>query len=208
MGRLVPFKGQEYLLTSFAAVSKNRPGTRLMIVGDGELEAPLGRTASELGIAGRTIFTGFRDDIPSLYSAMDVYVHSSVEGGGETFPFAVLQALAFGLPTVVTEVGEVGSMVEKGVTGFAVRDRDPGVFAEALATLLDDPALRASMGREGRNLLMKKSHRRHNGGRGGGGVRLPRGTRVIGTARGGSATPDARVKWLCFDAAFSTLFTS
>ncbi len=156
VGRLVPFKGQEYLLKSFAEVSKSRPGAKLMIVGDGELEEELRRTASELGIAGRTIFTGFRDDIPSLYSAMDVYVHSSVEGGGETFPFAVLQALAFGLPMVVTEVGEVGSMVEKGVTGFAVKDRDPGVFAGALAALLDDPALRGSMGREGRNLLMKK----------------------------------------------------
>ncbi|HLF15674.1 MAG TPA: glycosyltransferase family 4 protein [Bacteroidota bacterium] len=156
VGRLVPFKGQEYLLRSFADASKTRPGARLMIVGEGELDSSLRRLASDLGIAGRTIFTGFRDDIPGLYSAMDVYVHSSVEGGGETFPFAVLQALAFGLPMVVTEVGEVGAMVENGVNGFAVRDRDPGVFAGALAKLLDDPHLRASMGREGRNLLMKK----------------------------------------------------
>jgi glycosyltransferase involved in cell wall biosynthesis len=156
VGRLVPFKGQEYLLRSFAEVSRERPGVKLMIVGDGELEASLKRSAADLGIGARTIFTGFRDDIPSLYSAMDVYVHSSVEGGGETFPFAVLQALAFGLPTVVTDVGEVGSMVEQGVTGFAVADRDPALFSATLAKLLDDPALRASMGREGRALLMRK----------------------------------------------------
>ncbi len=156
VGRLVPFKGQEYLLRSFADVARTRPGLRLMIVGDGELEAPLKKAASDLGIAGKTIFTGFRDDIPSLYSAMDVYVHSSVEGGGETFPFAVLQALAFGLPMVVTEVGEVGVMVDEGVTGFAVRDCDPALFSEALVKLLDDTALRGSMGRAGRALLMRK----------------------------------------------------
>jgi glycosyltransferase involved in cell wall biosynthesis len=154
VGRLVPFKGQEYLLRSFAAAAGSRPGAALVIVGDGELGASLGRLAGELGVRDRTVFTGFRDDIPSLYSAMDVYAHSSVEGGGETFPFAVLQALAFGLPSVVTSVGEVGSMVEDGVTGFAVRDRDTGAFAGALARLLDDPGLRASMGEAGRNRFM------------------------------------------------------
>jgi glycosyltransferase involved in cell wall biosynthesis len=156
VGRLVPFKGQEYLLRSFARVSKDRPRTRLAIVGDGELEGDLKRQAAALGIAGTTIFTGFRDDMPALYSAMDVYVHSSVEGGGETFPFAVLQALAFGLPAVVTDVGEVGSMVEEGVTGFRVRDRDEGAFSGALSRLLDDPALRSSMGAAGRKLLKRK----------------------------------------------------
>jgi glycosyltransferase involved in cell wall biosynthesis len=128
----------------------------LAIIGDGELEVPLKRLASELGVSGSVIFTGFRDDIPSLYSAMDVYVHSSVEGGGETFPFAVLQALAFGLPAVVTAVGEVGSMVEQGVTGFAVKDRDEALFARELSKLLGDPALRASMGRSARELLTRK----------------------------------------------------
>jgi glycosyltransferase involved in cell wall biosynthesis len=146
-------------LRSFAQATAGRAGRaaiKLAIVGDGELEAPLKRLAAELGIAGHVIFTGFRDDIPALYSAMDVYVHSSVEGGGETFPFAVLQALAFGLPTVVTEVGEVGSMVEKGVSGFAVRDRDEALFARELSKLLDDPPLRASMGKAAREILIRK----------------------------------------------------
>ncbi len=156
VGRLVPFKGQEYLLRSFAAAARSRPGVKLAIVGDGELDVPLKRLASDLGISDRIIFTGFRDDIPSLYSAMDVYVHTSIEGGGETFPFALLQALAFGLPMVVTDVGEVGAMVVHGVTGFALKERDTEGISAALAKLLDDPALRASMGRESRNLLMKK----------------------------------------------------
>ncbi len=156
VGRLVPFKGQEYLLRSFAALSAAHPAAKLMIVGDGELDGALRRQAAELSPGGRVIFTGFRDDIPSLYSAMDVYAHSSVEGGGETFPFAVLQALAYGLPVVVTDVGEVGAMVEEGTTGFAVPDRDEKVFADALGRFLSDAALRETMGREGRELMMKK----------------------------------------------------
>ncbi len=156
VGRLVPFKGQEYLLRSFAAVARTRPGVTLAVIGDGELERPLREQAAELGVAGRTIFTGFRDDIPSLYSAMDVYVHTSLEGGGETFPFAVLQALAFGLPVVATDVGEVGAMVTHGVTGFAAREKDVEGISAALANLADDPGLRAAMGRKGRELLMKK----------------------------------------------------
>ena len=156
VGRLVPFKGQEYLLRSFARAAAARAGVKLAIIGDGELEHALKSEAARLGIAARVVFTGFRDDIPALYSAMDVYVHSSVEGGGETFPFAVLQALAYGLPMVVTEVGEVGSMVEQGKTGFAVKDRDEELFARELSLLLDDPALRASMGAAGRDLLLRK----------------------------------------------------
>ncbi len=156
VGRLVPFKGQEYLLRSFATLTPRHPAARLMIVGDGELDGALRRQAAALSLGDRVIFTGFRDDIPSLYSAMDVYAHSSVEGGGETFPFAVLQALAYGLPTVVTNVGEVGAMVEEGVTGFAVRDRDEEAFAGALGRFLSDAALRESMGRKGRELMMRR----------------------------------------------------
>jgi glycosyltransferase involved in cell wall biosynthesis len=156
VGRLVPFKGQEYLLRSFASVAGAHPRVKLMIVGDGELDGALRRQAAELSLGDRVIFTGFRDDIPSMYSAMDVYAHSSVEGGGETFPFAVLQALAYGLPTVVTDVGEVGAMVEEGVTGFAVPDRDERVFSVALERLLSDRPLRDSMGKKGRELMLKK----------------------------------------------------
>jgi glycosyltransferase involved in cell wall biosynthesis len=129
---------------------------KLAVVGDGELDGTLRRQAASLGIAEHVIFTGFRDDIPAIYSAMDVYVHSSVEGGGETFPFAVLQALAFGLPMVVTAVGEVGSMVENNVTGFAVKDRDEALFSAGLSKLLDDPGLRASMGWAARERMTRK----------------------------------------------------
>jgi glycosyltransferase involved in cell wall biosynthesis len=156
VGRLVPFKGQEYLLRAFALSYRAHPSAKLLLVGDGELREALGRLAAELGIGHRVAFAGFRDDLVAVYSAFDVYCHASVEGGGETFPFAVLQALSQELPVVVTRVGDVGEMVEEGSNGFALPDRDPEAIARALDGLLAQPAMAAAMGARSRALLLRR----------------------------------------------------
>jgi len=102
VGRLVPMKGQEFLIESFAEVASLHPHARLLIVGDGELDKELRTKSEEYRIDDKVLFAGFRDDLPACYSAFDIYAHTSIEGGGETFPFAVLQALAQELPVVVT----------------------------------------------------------------------------------------------------------
>ena len=156
VGRLVPFKGQEFLLRAFALLHGRHAYARLLLVGDGELRSMLGRLASELGVAPLVSFAGFRDDLAAVYSAFDVYCHSSVEGGGETFPFAVLQALSQELPVVVTRVGDVAEMVTGGVNGFAVADRDPGALSGALDELFADREKIAAMGRASRELLLRR----------------------------------------------------
>ena len=156
VGRLVPFKGQEYLIRAFASVSQDVQDVHLMIVGDGELKSSLHRCATELGVGDRVTFTGFRDDLPAIYSAFDVYAHSSIEGGGETFPFAVLQALAQELPAVVTRVGDVPAMVIDGVNGLVVPDRDAEAFARALRPLLTAPVQRATMSEAGHKLFLER----------------------------------------------------
>ena len=156
VGRLVPFKGQEVLLRAFAQVSRSHAHARLLLVGDGELRDPLLRLASELGIAAHVSFAGFRDDLTAVYSAFDIYTHASIEGGGETFPFAVLQALSQELPVVATRVGDVAEMVNDGVSGFIVPDKDPDALASSVNQLLADPARIASMGARSRELLLKR----------------------------------------------------
>ncbi len=145
VGRLVPMKGQEFLLRGFAGVAQEFPKAVLFIVGDGELMGKLKALAEELRIGPRTIFAGFRDDLTPVYSAFDIYVHSSIEGGGETFPFAVLQALAEELPVVVTKVGDVSEMVDEGVNGFVVPDSDPAIIGASIARLLGDRSLQKQM---------------------------------------------------------------
>jgi len=156
VGRLVPFKGQEYLLKGFAEILPRFPVAMLLLVGDGELSVTLSNLARDLGIEDNVVFAGFRDDLRAVYSAFDIYAHPSVEGGGETFPFAVLQALAQELPVVVTRVGDVAEMVVEGVNGYVVQDRDPSAIAGKLSILLGDAKLRRSMSVKSREYLLKR----------------------------------------------------
>lgn len=155
VGRLVPMKGQEFLLKAFAEILPAVPNAKILLIGDGELQEHLYQLSVSLGIQQSVSFAGFRDDLVAVYSAFDIYVHSSIEGGGETFPFAVLQALAHELPVVVTRVGDVAAMVEENVNGFVVADRDSSALAAPLKRLLDDPMLRASMAVHSRQRFLK-----------------------------------------------------
>ena len=92
----------------------------------------------------------------AVYSAFDVYLHSSVEGGGETFPFSVLYSLAQGIPAVVTDVGDVAKMIEQGDTGFFVPDKNPEAMAEKIIYLLNNKNLIPEFGSNALKLLHKK----------------------------------------------------
>lgn len=156
VARLVPFKGQEFLLRAFAEVQRKHPASRLLLIGDGELLDMLIGLARTLQVDKHVVFAGFRDDLQAVYSAIDIYAHASVEGGGETFPFAVLQALATELPVVATQVGDVAEMVQDGLSGFLVSERDVNELAANLASLVGDASLRQQMGRAGRELLLRR----------------------------------------------------
>jgi len=156
VARMVPFKGQEYLIRAYPDVLKAFPESKLMIVGDGELSDMLHKLAEELGVSERTIFPGFRSDIKSMYSAFDIYAHTSVEGGGETFPYAMLHALAQELPMVITRVGDMPAMVEDGVNGFVLNDKDVKGISEKLMLLCGDKKLRFEMGKKSFELMLRK----------------------------------------------------
>lgn len=145
--RMVEFKGQEYLVKAFAEVVKENENTRLMLVGDGELMEYLQKLSAELGIKDKIIFTGFRKDMYEMYSAIDIYAHTSVEGGGEAFPFALIHALQKNLPLVVTNVGSMPLMVNDGVNGYLLPEKNSEKISEALKKLIQNKNLRAEMGK-------------------------------------------------------------
>ena len=153
VGRMVEFKGQEYLIRAFPEIIKKFPETRLMITGSGKLENMLHELAGSLGVKDKIIFPGFRDDMQAVYSAFDIYAHTSVEGGGETFPYSMLYALAQGLPMVITRVGDMPAMVDEGVNGFIVEDQKPHLIAEKLCLLLSDHDLITKMGKASLDII-------------------------------------------------------
>ena len=134
------------LLEAFARVEGLLyPPARLLIVGDGMMRPQLERRAQELGIADRVIFTGYREDPYDLVSLMDVFV---LPTRGEPFGLAAVEALALGRPVIVfKDGGGLAEIVRDGENGFVVSD--VAEAAECLRDLLQNPALRARLGRFG-----------------------------------------------------------
>lgn len=142
VANLTPKKDQRGLLDAFAKVVATVPDVRLVIVGTGPLEAELQGYARRHGLADRVLFTGMRDDVPDILPAFDVFALSSLFEG---LSIAVVEALAAGVPTVVTDVGGLPEVVTDGVEGRLVPPSDPDRLASALTDVLTDRAVRARM---------------------------------------------------------------
>ena len=103
--------------------------------------------ANDLGLSQSVHFLGERPDVPDLLSALDILVMSSYT---ESFPNAILEAMAMGKPVVATNVGGIPEVVEEGQTGFLVPPRDPKAIADRVLSLCRDSARRLQMGRAAR----------------------------------------------------------
>jgi glycosyltransferase involved in cell wall biosynthesis len=159
VGRLDERKGVEYLLSAFARLGAAAGQARLVIVGRGERESALRRRAGELGIAPAVDFAGWVDhqDIGGYYRRCAVFVLPSIftdDGGYEPFSNVVLEAMAWGAPVITTRAnGATHDVVQDGVNGRVVPDRDPDALAVALADLLADPGRAEALGRRARETV-------------------------------------------------------
>ncbi len=145
-GRLVGGKGLRTLLPAAQQVMSQYHHVRLMIAGDGPLEAELKRMAQDLGIAGRTVFTGFRTDIPQLLAASDLFVLPS---GIEGLPLALLEAMAARKPSVAAISGGTPEVITDGETGLLVPAGDVQSLVMSLTTLIQDSAFRQRLAERG-----------------------------------------------------------
>jgi sugar transferase (PEP-CTERM/EpsH1 system associated) len=152
VGNLFAVKGQTYLLRACKAVASAYPNCVLLVAGEGEQLGPLEKEAFDLGIAGDVKFLGFRDDVPSLLQAMEVFVLPSLSEG---LPLSILEALALQKPVVATNVGGIPEIVEDGATGYLVPPRNPEALADKILLLLRDPQIAANIGQAGRKKVEK-----------------------------------------------------
>jgi glycosyltransferase involved in cell wall biosynthesis len=128
------------------------PRARLVIVGVGEMRRALEDRAAGLGPVVK--FAGFRDDVMPVLDAVDVLAHPSLQ---EAFPTTLLEAMAAGVPQVATEVGGIPEIVQHDRTGLLIpAPPDAGRLAGALVRLLEDPALRETLARQGRELFAQR----------------------------------------------------
>ena len=147
VARLVPIKDHASFFKAAARVARADPAARFVVAGDGPLRARLESAAREAGLADRTHFLGWWEDLPALYADLDVVALTSRNEGT---PVCLLEAMAAGVPVVATAVGGVSDVVRHGETGLLVPPGDPGALAAALAALLGDPERRSALGLAGR----------------------------------------------------------
>jgi glycosyltransferase involved in cell wall biosynthesis len=142
VGNLYTVKGHEHLIDAVARLEARHPMLHLAIAGRGELEGPLLARARALGIGGRVHLLGLRSDVAAILAAADVFALPSLSEG---LPLALLEAMFAGRPIVATEVGEVPVALAHGEAGLLVPPANAIALAEALDTILGDPATAARL---------------------------------------------------------------
>ena len=129
------YYGVEQTIRAFALLKTRYPDATLSIVGAGSLETDLKRLCRSLGMSGIRFLGAVEPaEMPSVLDAADIFLNSSLI---DNQPLSILEAAASGLPIVSTGVGDIANMIEDGVTGTIVPERDPAAMAVAAALLLE-----------------------------------------------------------------------
>jgi glycosyltransferase involved in cell wall biosynthesis len=157
VGRLYARKGLFTLIESMPQITKRFRNIRFLISGKGQSDEmrKLNAHAERLGVKDNLIFTGYYPDkkLPKLYQAADVFAFSTFY---EHHPFAVLEALATGLPVVSTNVGGIPETIENGKNGFLVEPFKSKQLADKIIYLFEHPAEAAEMGALARKTVVER----------------------------------------------------
>ena len=140
--RLMPSKGNQYLVEAAPAVLAAHPEVRFFLVGEGELEAPLKAQAAALGLGERFVFTGFTRDVAAALSTFDIIAFPSLWEGT---PLTAFEVLAMGKPIVATDADGLLDILKDGRDALVVPKADAGALARGLIRLIEDPALAARL---------------------------------------------------------------
>lgn len=155
VSRLVPRKGFDVVIRAVARLAPSRPRLRLVIGSTGRDESRLRDIARDTGAPVTFLGRVSHDDLPVLYGCADVFAMmcrnrwAGLEQEG--FGIVFVEAAACGVPQVAGDSGGAAEAVADGVTGYVIDDpEDVDTLAARIATILDEPGLRASMGRAAR----------------------------------------------------------
>ncbi|MBK9940407.1 MAG: glycosyltransferase family 4 protein [Kouleothrix sp.] len=140
--RFEPEKGLSYLIDALPAIKAACPNAYLLMVGDGSLREALQAQVAQLGLADSVGFVGFQRDPRPYLGLIDVFVLPVPVG---SMSIGLLEAMAMRRAVVITFGGE-GEAVIHGVSGFCAEPRKPDSIAAYVIRLLQDAALRKSMG--------------------------------------------------------------
>jgi glycosyltransferase involved in cell wall biosynthesis len=156
--RLDEQKGHDVLFRAAAEI----PEARFVLAGDGPLRGRLEAEVAQLGLEGRVLFLGRREDVPQLLAACDVFALPSLYEGSS---LAVLEAMAARRAVVSSAIGGTAELIDDGENGLLVPPGDAAALAVALRRVLGDASLREELARKARGRAEAKFSREAMGSR-------------------------------------------
>ena len=151
VGRLIIWKGYEYLIRAIPLIIKENKNIKVIIVGNGPEKEKLISLANDLGVLSYVSFIGniSQSELSSIFLDSDVFVAPAITntltGEREGQGLAVIEAMAQGLPVVVSKSGGIQYLVEDKKTGLLVEEKDFKAIAKNVLLLLNNAKLRESL---------------------------------------------------------------
>ena len=145
--RLMPSKGNQFLIEAAPAIFAKHPDVRIFIVGEGELQGELEAQARALRLGDRLVFSGFVRDVAAALSAFDIVVFPSLSEGT---PLTVFETLAMGKPIVATDADGLLDVLTDRKDALVVPKGDAAALAAAVSSLVERPRVAAGLVEEAR----------------------------------------------------------
>ena len=158
IARLVEKKGVEYAIRAVAKVAKDKPNIKYTIVGDGLLREDLQSLIEQLNVTDVVKLIGWKqqEQVVEILSNSDILLAPSVTAHNddqEGIPVVLMETMAMGLPIISTQHSGIPELVQDGISGYLVPERNVDALAEKLNYLIEHPELWSSMGLAGRKFV-------------------------------------------------------
>jgi glycosyltransferase involved in cell wall biosynthesis len=145
------------LVRAFARVRERIPSARLLLVGDGEARKGVQELSVEIGIGDAVLFSGYvaHEKIPEHFAAVDVAVVPYADRANFYFsPLKLFESMGLGVPTIAADIGDIGSSVEHGRTGWLYPPGDQEKLSALLVAAIENPKTSEAVGAAGREYVL------------------------------------------------------
>ena len=156
---LIPPKGLSYLLDALSDPAVKRLGYRSIILGDGPMNDELVRKARDLGVDVDFMGGVPNEEIGNFYRSSEIFVLPCVtasDGHHDGLPVVLMEAMASGLPVISSDISGIPELIEDGVSGILVPEKDTAALSRSIYTLLTERGLREKFSVEGRKKVVEK----------------------------------------------------